>query len=172
MIEIERTYLAKYIPKDIKNYPCRKIMDIYVPKKIRHPVVRIRKSGDKFEITKKQQIGNDPSKQKEETITLTKEEFEELSEVEGKRTRKIRYYYDYGNGKAEIGIFKDEKEGLVLIDFEFESEEEENKFEMPDFCLVEVTDEEFLAGGMLCGKSYQDIEKDLKRFNYKKLFLD
>ena len=43
---------------------------------------------------------------------------------------------------------------------------------MPDFCLADVTQEKFIAGGMICGKSYEDIEKELKRFNYVKLFLD
>ncbi len=40
---------------------------------------------------------------------------------------------------------------------------------MPDFCLVEVTQEDFVAGGMLCGKSYEDIKADLDRYGYTKL---
>ena len=43
---------------------------------------------------------------------------------------------------------------------------------MPDFCLKEVTQELFIAGGMICGKSYEDIEENLKRFNYLKLFME
>lgn len=42
-------------------------------------------------------------------------------------------------------------------------------FQMPDFCLCEVTQEEFIAGGMLCGKRYTDIEADLERFGYKRI---
>ena len=42
---------------------------------------------------------------------------------------------------------------------------------MPDFCLAEVTQETFFAGGIVCGKKYDDLEADLKRFHYQKLFL-
>jgi hypothetical protein len=52
---------------------------------------------------------------------------------------------------------------------EFESEEGKNSFQMPDFCLVDVTQEKILAGGMLCGKSYGDIEQFLKKLGYRKL---
>lgn len=40
---------------------------------------------------------------------------------------------------------------------------------MPDFCLAEVTEEDFVAGGVICGKSYADIESELARFGYEKL---
>ena len=59
-----------------------------------------------------------------------------------------------------------------MVDFEFETSEEKESFEMPDFCLADVTQEVFTAGGMICGKSYEDIENDLNRYNYKKLFLE
>ena len=44
------------------------------------------------------------------------------------------------------------------------TEEEKNKFGMPDFCLADVTQEDFIAGGYLAGKGYVDIEKELERF--------
>jgi len=44
-----------------------------------------------------------------------------------------------------------------------------DRFVIPDFCLAEVTHEDFLAGGMLCGKSYSDIEDKLKKFGYVKI---
>ena len=40
---------------------------------------------------------------------------------------------------------------------------------MQDFHPVEVTHEMFTAGGMLCGKSFEDIEADLERLDYCKL---
>ena len=45
-----------------------------------------------------------------------------------------------------------------------------DNFKIPDFCLIEVTNEEFLAGGMLCGKNYEDISNELKRFGYSKIW--
>ena len=70
---------------------------------------------------------------------------------------------------CEIDIFQDKLAGLVIADFEFQTDEEMASFKMPSFCLAEVTGEEFPAGGMLAGKSYKDIEKDLSRFGYRKL---
>lgn len=40
---------------------------------------------------------------------------------------------------------------------------------MPEFCLADVTQDAFIAGGMLAGKSFKDIEKDLGKFNYQKI---
>src|SRR3989338_5295798 len=150
MIELEKTYLAKYLP-DLKKCKSKEIIDIYLPKSAKHPVLRIRKNGDKFEMTKKQPIGEDKTIQEEQTIILTKEEFQELSSLEGKRIHKIRFYFPYNGRTAEIDVFQGDLKGLVLVDFEFESEQEKQAFEKPDFCLVEVTQEEFIAGGMLCG---------------------
>ena len=169
MIELEKTYLAKFIPNGLKNG--KDMLDIYIPTETRHPVLRIRKNGEKYEMTKKYPVKEgDASKQHEFTIPLTKEEFEELSKsLKGKRTHKIRYNYEYHGRIAEVDVFQDLLEGLVVVDFEFENEEDKDSFEMPDFCLIEVTQEEFLAGGMICGKSYEDIKEKLEKFNYKKL---
>jgi len=168
MIELEKTYLAKELP-DLTNCKYKDMLDIYIPKEAEHPSLRIRKNGDKYELTKKEPVEDDPSKQLEETIPLRKEEFEELSKLEGKRTHKKRYYFDYNGAVAEIDIFQDALEGLVVVDFEFGKEDEKDAFEMPDFCLVDITQELFIAGGMVCGKSYSDIESDLARLNYKKI---
>ncbi len=173
MIELEKTYLAKAIPEDLLSCEFKEIIDIYIPQDKEHPTLRIRKKGDKYEMTKKEPVeGNDSSRQEEQTIRLTEEEFKVLSDLPGKRFRKIRYNYDYRGQIAEVDVFQDDLKGLVLVDCEFESLEDKEKFDMPDFCLVEVTQEKFLAGGMLCGKKYGDIEKDLKRFGYKKLSIE
>jgi CYTH domain-containing protein len=168
-IELERTFLVKKIPDNLENCKSKEIADIYIPKSSIHPNLRIRKNGDKYEITKKLCSEEDTTKYHEHTITLTKEEFEDLSKVDGKKVRKIRYYYPYKDNIAEVGVFKDLLEGLVLVDFEFKNIEERDLFQIPDFCLAEVSHEEFLAGGMLAGKSYKDIEADLERYKYQKL---
>jgi CYTH domain-containing protein len=167
-LELERTFLARFIPKQIGKGV--EIMDIYIPKDCRHSVLRIRRKGDLFEITKKiPVIEGDPSNQTEHTINLSKEEFYELSKLEGKRTSKIRYASDYKGVSCEVDVFQGALKGLVLIDFEFVSEKEKNDFDMPEFCLADVTQEEFLAGGVLCGKSYEEIKERLEKFGYKKL---
>jgi len=173
MIELELTYLAKHLPAGLKDCPKKEIIDIYYPKAWDHPKLRLRKDGGKFEMTKKEPVNDDDkSKQKEQTIILREEEFQELAKLEGKKTHKIRYYYEHEGRTAEIDVFQGALKGLVVIEFEFETEEEKEQFEIPDFCLVDVTQEVFIAGGMICGKVYEDVEEDLKKFNYNKLFLE
>jgi len=172
MKEIELTFLAKTLPHGMVGSESREIIDLYFPENSLHPKIRLRKNGNKYELTKKQLLNtNDASMQEESTILLDVEEFLVLSQLEGKRIRKVRYFYSCDRGVAEIDVFQDELEGLVLIDFEFSSEEELNSFEIPNFCLCDVTQEDFIAGGVLAGKTYAQIKNNLNRFNYKKIII-
>ncbi|MBN2142485.1 hypothetical protein JW711_04095 [Candidatus Woesearchaeota archaeon] len=171
MIEIEKTYLAKSIPPEALKGRSKEIIDFYIPPSRAHPDLRIRKNGDEYEITRKIPAGDgtDKGKQVEMTIPLSKEEFESLSQAPGKKIHKIRYLMDYKGLTAEVDVFQGDLQGLVLVDFEFENPEVSDAFEMPDFCLAEVTQEQFIAGGMLCGKRYEDIRAELEKFKYEKL---
>lgn len=170
MIEYEKTYIVKYLPDGLEKCPSKKILDIYFPASARHPVLRLRKSGDKFEMTKKIRLAaNDASRHEEHTIPLSQEEFIALSTVPGKHIHKIRYYYDYRGRTAEIDVFLEDLAGLVVVDVEFPSTDEKDVFAMPDFCLADVTQDELFAGGMLCGKKYDDLKDALNKYGYKKL---
>lgn len=174
MIELEKTYLVKKLPESLKSCKFKEIVDVYIPKFSDHPKLRLRKNGNKFELTKKEPVNDgDASYQEEQTIILTETEFNALNQqLEGKRIHKIRYFYDYKGRTAEFDVFQDDLAGLVIVDFEFATLEEKDNFQMPDFCLVEITQEVFIAGGMICGKTYKDIESNLERFEYSKLFLE
>lgn len=115
--------------------------------------------------------GTDSSRMIEQTIELDADEFAELSAHGGKRVEKLWYYYPYQGLTAEIDVFGGGLEGLVLVDVEFTDREQQLQFPMPDFCLAEVTQEKFLAGGMLAGKQYKDIADQLARYQYQPLFL-
>lgn len=171
MIELEKTYLAKRIPENLKDCIRKEIIDVYIPKSAEHPKLRLRKNGYEYELTKKESISDvDASRQEEQTITLSEAEFNALNDqIEGKRINKTRYYYGYNGRTAEFDIFQGKLRGLILIDFEFKDTNEKDNFMMPDFCLADVTQKLFIAGGMICGKSYKDIEGNLKKFRYKKL---
>jgi CYTH domain-containing protein len=172
MIELELTYLAKFLPAGLEKCKHKEIIDVFFPATAEHPVLRLRKNGEKFELTKKEPINKgDSSEQLEQTIILSREEFEVFSQLKGKRFAKERYFFPFNSKTAEIDIYKEGLAGLVLVDFEFKSSEEKKAFKMPDFCLADVTQETFVAGGMLCGKKYSDIEEKLERYGYKKLFL-
>jgi len=171
-LEIEKTYLAKFLPSDLTLCKSKEIMDLYVPKSSVHAKLRIRKSGDSYTITKKSLVNeSDASTQIEQNIEITKEEFEAFSQIPTNTIRKIRYYYPYKNKTAEIDVFMDRFEGLVMVDIEFDNREELEECPMPDFCLLEVTNEDCFAGGVLSHSDFSTIQETLEKFNYKKLFL-
>lgn len=166
--EHELTYLAKNLPENIDQYPHKLIEDIYFPAEAVHPRLRIRRQDDSYAITRKTPLdASDAGAQQEENTIIDADEYSALAAGRGRSLSKIRYLMPYKGLTAEIDIFKGPLEGLVIIEFEFTTPEEKAAFATPDFCLADVTQEDFIAGGMLAGKSYTDIDVDLKRFDYE-----
>ena len=123
MIELERTFLLKRIPKGMldRGRPSE-ITDIYFPGDAAHPVLRLRKAGDRHELTKKEPIeAGDKSEQEEQTIILTAEEYHALSALPGKVLRKVRHVCTWNGRRVEIDVYKGLLEGIMLADFEFSS---------------------------------------------------
>ncbi len=170
MIELEKTYLVKYIPSGLEGCRSKEIIDIYIPGLSPHPTLRLRNIAGNFEITKKEPVDvNNPEYQVEQTIALNEIEFNEIAKLGGKRIHKTRYLYPCNGRTAEIDVFQGSLEGLVVVDFEFDNRADMDSFEMPDFCLADVTDDVFIAGFKLSGKRYESIEDDLAKLGYKKL---
>lgn len=170
--EFELTYLVTSLPEDILASPSKEIVDIYLPRAAVHATLRIRKSGDRYSITKKIPVTEgDASHQVEHTIAITEAEFNELALIPGKRVIKKRYFYNENGIEYQIDVFQDVLFGLVLADVEFESRTALDAFVAPAWFLADVTQEDFIAGGMLCGKRYDEIAPELARFNYKKITL-
>lgn len=170
-LELELTYLASSLPEELSRTTPTRLVDIYIPASPAvHAKLRIRQKGDSYTITKKVPVvEGDASRQNEYDIPLSQEEFDELSTVSTRKVVKDRYVLPLGGHTAEIDVFQEELAGLVLIDFEFDTEEEKNAFIPPSVCLADVTQEEFIAGGKLAGRSYKDLETDLLRFSYTPL---
>jgi len=169
-LELELTFLAKELPKGIKTVRPTRIVDVYIPDTPEHSHLRLCQKGDKYEITKKMPVAEgNASEQIEQTIPLTKDEFIAMSSCSKKRVVKDRYNIEIEGKMAEIDVFVDGLKGLVLMDFEFNTVQEKSVFKMPGLALADVTQEEFIAGGLLAGKTYDDISSELKRFNYRRL---
>ncbi|MEI6755837.1 MAG: hypothetical protein WCK80_02395 [bacterium] len=170
-VELELTYLASALPTEIATVQPKRLVDVYIPESgVDHARLRLRKKGEKFEATKKiPLVEGDASAHTEMTIPLDEAEFSALIQVSNKRVVKDRYNVVIEGSPAEVDVFREELSGLVLIDFEFASETEKVNFKQPEICLADVTQENFIAGGLLAGKTYQDIEQDLQMFNYKGL---
>ena len=170
MEELELTYLPKYLPDGVSASPAKEMLDIYIPSTAAHSTLRIRKCGAKLEITKKQPIADgDASRQLETTIPLTEDEYSDLVQLPGKRVQKTRFYYQENGVNYEVDVFRNELAGLVLVDVEFDSLEKKSAFIPPPWILVDVTQEKFIAGGMVCGKKYSDLENKLQDLNYKRI---
>lgn len=167
VLEIELTFLVASLP-DLSSCKRREMRDVYFPADAVHPVLRIRQKDDSFEFTKKTQLDpRDASTQREENVDLTKVEFDALAKGSGKEVSKTRYFYPYQGVTLEIDVFKEGLKGLVLVDVEFESQAARDAFVKPDFCTIDVTQEEFIAGGVLAGKKYEDIRTQLEALHYK-----
>lgn len=168
-LEIEKTYLARSSPVDIGKTTFQQVIDVYLLDS-NASVIRLRQKGDKFELTKKVRLNNNSaSSHTEYTIPLTKQEFDLFAKMGGKVVSKKRYKFNYQDLTGELDIFDGDLMGLVLVDFEFDSEEQFKNFKMPNFCLADVTEEDFVAGKNLAGKKYAELEADLIRFGYNKL---
>ena len=165
-IEYELTYLAKELPAGLEACESKILADVYFPGTPEvHPKLHIRRKGDSYELTKKTIIDeNDLGTQQEETIALSAEEYEALAQGYGKKVSKRRYYYPYQGLTSEVDVFDGDLSGLILVDFEFPDAEAKAAFVMPDFCVADVTQEEFVAGGYLAGKTIADIQTELGRF--------
>ena len=162
--------MPKKFQRELKNTIPTRITDVYIPDTTEHSHLRLRKRGNLYEITKKTPVKDgDASEQIEQTIPLTKDEFEALISCSQKRVSKDRYNIIIEGHNAEVDVFQDQLKGLVLIDFEFKTISEKSSFKTPSIALADVTQESFTAGGVLAGKSYQDIKPELACFNYQKL---
>jgi adenylate cyclase len=170
-VELELTYLARAIPPETKSVIPIRLLDVYIPADPDvHSRLRLRQESDSRKITKKVVINEgDASAQHEYTIPLEANEFDALSPVSDKRVEKDRYRVSIEGHRAEVDIFRGALRGLVLIDFEFGSEQEKSEFTPPECCLADVTQEDFIAGGNLAGKTYSDVTAQLERFGYEPL---
>jgi CYTH domain-containing protein len=168
-IEIELTYLAREIPAEIRGVKPERLLDAYLPEGDA-PTIRVRRCGNMYEITKKTGlVPGDHSMHLDQTIPLDEAEFQALRKAGGRTVEKDRFFVEIDGYPAEVDVFTGDLAGLVLIDFEFPDEEARKRFHPPICCLADVTQEAFVAGGWLAGKTYDHITGKLDKFAYKKL---
>ena len=166
-IELEKTYLCPTVPNELITGEPMRMVDIYIPEDAAHPNLRLRQKGHYYEITKKTRIDNDPSRQLEETIGLTKEEFDALATSSHRKVEKIRAPLFYNGHAGELDVFIGEHEGLILVDFEFGNEHEQAAFLQPDFCSADVTTEDVIAGGIISGLRRDELFRVLRdKYDY------
>ena len=170
--ELERTFLARRLPAEAHAALHQLIEDYYLASGTSDlPRLRARRVGSALTLTKKIQ-GMEPSEHVEHCIDLDQVEFEAVCASAIGKLRKDRLNLFYAGTTPVIDIFRDSLYGLVLIEFEFADRAEMETFEAPDICLVDVTDEKFVAGGSLATTNLIGITPELERLGYSPIFAE
>ena len=134
-MEIERKYLIDRLPENLEQYECKHIEQGYLNT---DPVVRIRKSNDKYTLTYK---GAGLMCREEYNLPLTKESYEHMRpKVDGILISKTRYLIpEKDRLTIELDVFDAPYEGLYLAEVEFSSEEQALSYNPPVWFGEDVT---------------------------------
>lgn len=134
-MEIERKFLVKKLPENLKQYPHHRIEQGYL---CTEPVVRIRRSDNDYILTYK---SKGLLAREEYNLPLTKEAYEHLApKTDGLVIQKTRYKIPFQEKYTiELDIFDAELSPLILAEVEFESIEEADAFLPPEWFGEDVT---------------------------------
>lgn len=135
--EIERKFLVRKLPGDLKSRPGRDISQGYLVSQDNGLQVRLRRAGDHYSLTYKRGVGN---VREEREIELTADQFDALwPATEGKRLVKTRYEIPFGDRVIEIDLYHERHEGLVVAEVEFDEEDAAKNFQPPPWLGEDVT---------------------------------
>lgn len=142
-VEIERKFIVtESIAKDYYEkamngqYEYKKIEQAYLTT---NPVIRVRKSNDKYYMTYK---GKGFVEREEYNLPLTEEAYMTLREkADGNIISKTRVLIPYDRYTIELDIFDKPFEKITIAEVEFETLDDANNFSKPDWFLEDVTED-------------------------------
>lgn len=170
-IELELAWLVKSLPKDYKRYKSANIKQAYLQSSescIKD--IRAREKDGVYTLTEKRFIKSpqETGYTQELTKKLRKEEFLNFWKKSKKRIRKVRYYYPLDNDLvAEIDIYKNNLEGLIVVEVEFPTIPAYKKFVAPGWFGKEVTDSKGIYPPHIANMKLEEIDKINKAYNQK-----
>ena len=136
--EIERKFLLESIPVNIDKFEKDEITQTYISFE---PEIRVRKIDDKYILTKKVGTGmvrDEPEREIDNDLYVFL-----TNGMEDRTISKTRYYIPLSaKTKAEVDIYHDKLEGLLIVEVEFKTKEEAINFEVPRWFHTEVTFDE------------------------------
>jgi lactoylglutathione lyase len=133
---------------------------------IRHTHLRLRTLTDSatgwefIKLTKKLE-STSPYVQRIASLPVSPMEYELISRLEGEHISKVRYYHFYQGNVFSIDVFQGNMAGLVLCEVETGSLEELMRVEVPDYAVLEVTEDPFFTGGKLCRTTRDELTRKL-----------
>lgn len=152
-MEIEKKFQVKELPKNLENYEKKEIEQGYL---CTNPVVRIRKSNERYILTYKSKLGTediciDARVNQEVEVPLTEEGYLHLREkIDDHLISKTRYVIPLSSGHTgELDIFHKQLAGLNFIEVEFSSEEDASQFIPPDWFGENVSQDERYTNSFL-----------------------
>ena len=148
--EIERKFLVKWLPDDLKRSRRLIIEQGYLAAESPGRQVRLRKAGSAASLTFKRGRG---SHREEREIKLTPKQFAALwPGTAGRRLRKVRYEIPWDNVLIEIDIYRGRHSGLVVAEVEFPNWASCRRFKAPWWFGREVTGEKLYSNVRLALK--------------------
>jgi adenylate cyclase len=136
--EIERKFLVKRLPNNLKQSRCSIIEQGYLATEPGRQV-RLRKTGSSASLTFKVGRG---SHREEREIKLSLKQFAALwPGTAGRRLRKLRYEIPWENVLIELDIYRGRHAGLVVAEVEFPNRASCRRFKAPWWFGREVTGE-------------------------------
>ena len=137
--EIERKFLVKWLPDNLKQSRNSVIEQGYLATESAGRQVRLRKTGKATSLTFKVGRG---SHREEREITLSSKQFAALwPGTAGRRLRKVRYEIPWDNVMIEIDVYRGRHAGLVVAEVEFPDTASCRRFKAPWWFGREVTGE-------------------------------
>lgn len=148
--------------RDLVEKYSKVFKDLY----IHHTHLRLRTLADSatgrefIKLTKKLE-SDSPYVQMVGSIPLSPMEYEFISGLQGKWINKVRHYHFHRGNVFSIDVFQDDLEGLVLCEVEAGSLEELMRVAVPEYAMVEVTQDPFFTGGNLSRTSREELARKL-----------
>jgi adenylate cyclase len=137
--EIERKFLVKWLPDNLKQSRSFVIEQGYLATESAGRQVRLRKRGRTTSLTFKVDRG---SHREEREIKLSPKQFAALwPGTTGRRLRKVRYEIPWDNVMIEIDVYRGRHAGLVVAEVEFSDSASCRSFKAPWWLGREVTGE-------------------------------
>ena len=129
--EIERKFLLKRFPPNLKKYPHDTIEQGYLAVGRGGLQVRLRKKGSVLSLTYKEGTRGE---REEREIRLSLEQSNALwPATTGRRLTKLRYDVPWKNHTIEIDVYRGRHDGLVVAEVEFDDQKSCEDFEPPDW---------------------------------------
>lgn len=169
-MEIEKKFLICSLPEDLEQYEKKVMEQGYL---CTNPVVRIRKSNDKYILTYKSRLetcaalDGDTRINHEVEVPLNQSGYEHLREkIDGSLVKKCRYLVPLPDGHTgELDIFDGVLKGLCFIEVEFADEKDANEFVPPAWFGKNVSGDHRYSNSFLSGC------KDLSAFAPEEVLL-